>query len=91
VIFYADEAQQKIAAAYIAQLDKAGMFHAPIVTRVDPLKGFYAAEGDHQDFLLRNPNNAYIVYNDLPKIRNFQKVLPTLYRGTPVTLASAGH
>jgi peptide-methionine (S)-S-oxide reductase len=91
VIFYADEAQQKIAAAYIAQLDKAGMFHAPIVTRVDPLKGFYAAEGYHQDFLLRNPNNAYIVYNDLPKIRNFQKVLPTLYRGTPVTLASAGH
>jgi peptide-methionine (S)-S-oxide reductase len=91
VIFYADEAQQRIAVAYIAQLDKAGVFHAPIVTRVDPLKGFYPAEGYHQDFLLRNPNNAYIVYNDLPKIRNFQKLLPTLYRGAPVTFAYAGH
>ncbi len=91
VIFYGDETQQKIAVAYISQLDKAGVFHAPIVTRVDPLKEFYAAEGYHQDFLLHNPNNPYIAYNDLPKIRNFQKLLPTLYRATPVTLASAGH
>jgi peptide-methionine (S)-S-oxide reductase len=91
VIFYADDTQKKIAAAYIAQLDKAAVFHAPIVTRVDALRGFYEAEAYHQDFLLHNPNNPYIVYNDLPKIRNFQKLLPTLYSGTPVTLASAGH
>jgi peptide-methionine (S)-S-oxide reductase len=90
VIFYADESQKKIAAAYIAQLDKAGVFHAPIVTRVDALRGFYEAEGYHQDYLLHNPNNPYIVYNDLPKIRNFQKLLPTLYRDNPVTLASNG-
>lgn len=88
-IFYADEEQQRIAAAYIAQLDKAGVFRRPIVTRLDPLKGFFAAEDYHQDFLLRNPTHPYIVYNDLPKIRNFQKVLPSLYRGTPVTLAAA--
>jgi peptide-methionine (S)-S-oxide reductase len=91
VVFYADESQKKIAAAYIAQLDKAGVFHAPIVTHVDALRGFYEAEGYHQDYLLHNPNNPYIVYNDLPKIRNFQKLLPTLYRDNPVTLASNGH
>jgi peptide-methionine (S)-S-oxide reductase len=91
VIFYADESQKKIAAAYIAQLDKAGVFHAPIVTHVDALRGFYEAEGYHQDYLLHNPNNPYIVYNDLPKIRNFQKLLPTLYRDNPVTLAANGH
>jgi peptide-methionine (S)-S-oxide reductase len=84
-IFYADDSQKKIADAYIAQLGKTGAFHRPIVTRVDPLKGFYAAEDYHQDYLLIHPNDGYIVYNDLPKIRNFQHTLPTLYRGKPVT------
>jgi len=88
-IFYANDEQKRIAAAYIAQLDKAGVFQRPIVTRLDALTGFFAAEDYHQDYLLRNPGNPYIVYNDLPKIRAFQRVLPSLYRGTPVTLASA--
>lgn len=90
-IFYGSETQQKIAAAYIAQLDKAGVFPRPIVTRVDRLRGFYAAENYHQDFLLRNPTHPYIVFNDLPKIQNFQKVLPTLYQGKPVTVSAVGH
>jgi peptide-methionine (S)-S-oxide reductase len=87
-IFYADDTQKKIAEAYIAQLEKSHAFHRPIVTRVDPLKGFYPAEDYHQDFLLRNPNDAYIVFNDLPKIRLFEKTLPTLYQTTPVTVAA---
>jgi peptide-methionine (S)-S-oxide reductase len=90
-IFFAGETQQKIATDYIAQLTKAAVFHAPIVTRVDPLKGFYPAEDYHQDYLLHNPQNPYIAFNDLPKIQNFQRLLPELYRGTPVTLASAAH
>jgi peptide-methionine (S)-S-oxide reductase len=85
-IFYRDETQKKIAAAYIAQLQKIGAFHRPIVTRVDPLQGFYPAEDYHQDFLLHNPSDPYIVFNDLPKIRNFQKTLPALYVGKPVTV-----
>jgi peptide-methionine (S)-S-oxide reductase len=88
-IFYADEQQKKIATAYIAQLDKAKVYHSAIVTRVDPLKGFYPAEEYHQDFLIKNPNYPYIVYNDLPKIRNFQKVLPTLYHGKPVMVSDS--
>jgi peptide-methionine (S)-S-oxide reductase len=86
-IFYADEMQKQIADAYIAQLGKTGAFHDPIVTRVDPLKGFYPAEDYHQDYLLIHPNDAYIVFNDLPKIRNFEKTLPALYRGKPVTVS----
>jgi peptide-methionine (S)-S-oxide reductase len=87
-IFFADETQKKIAQAYIAQLDKARIYRTAIVTRVDPLKAFYVAEGYHQDFLLKNPKHPYIVYNDLPKIQNFQKTLPTLYRGKPVTVGA---
>lgn len=86
-IFYADEQQKKIATAYIAQLDKTKVYRSTIVTRVDPLKGFYPAEDYHQDFLIKNPDHPYIVFNDLPKIRNFQKVLPAFYRGKPVMVA----
>lgn len=86
-IFYTDENQKRIATAYIEQLNESKRFRGAIVTRVDPLKGFYAAEDYHQDFLLKNPNHLYIVINDLPKIRNFERTLPALYRVKPVTVA----
>jgi peptide-methionine (S)-S-oxide reductase len=87
-IFYADPTQQKIAGAYIEQLQQAHVFARPVVTRVDPLKGFYPAEGYHQDYLVRNPQEPYIVYNDLPKIANLKQVFPDLYRDQPVLTAS---
>jgi peptide-methionine (S)-S-oxide reductase len=83
-IFYADDTQKHIAEAYIAQLEQAHVFARPIVTRVDPLRGFYPAEAYHQDYLIHNPTNPYIAMNDLPKIANFQKTFPDLYRGAPV-------
>jgi peptide-methionine (S)-S-oxide reductase len=89
-IFYADDRQKEIATAYIAQLDHAGMFGKPIVTRVDKLKGFYNAEGYHQDYLLKHPTQPYIVFNDMPKVRNFQRTLPDLYRAKAVTVGSIG-
>ena len=88
-IFYADDSQKRIAQAYIAQLDKARIFRSAIVTRVDPLKGFYPAEGYHQDFLIKNPQFPYIVVNDIPKIQNLKKVFPAYYRGQAVTVKSA--
>jgi peptide-methionine (S)-S-oxide reductase len=89
VIFYADEAQRSIGQAYIAQLDKAKAFGRPIVTKVDPLKGFYAAEGYHQDFLINNPRYPYIVVHDLPKLEALKKAFPARYRDQPVTVKSA--
>ncbi len=85
-IFYANDTQKKVAEGYIAQLSRSGVFGAPIVTQVAALQGFYPAEGYHQDYLLVNPTNPYIVYNDLPKIRNFQKLLPVLYQAKAVTV-----
>ena len=84
-IFYVDEAQKRIAQAYIAQLDKSGSFPRAIVTRVDPLAAFYPAEAYHQDFLVRHPTYPYIAFNDLPKIENLKKVFPTRYRDRPMT------
>ncbi|HEY2465582.1 MAG TPA: peptide-methionine (S)-S-oxide reductase MsrA [Steroidobacteraceae bacterium] len=84
VIFYANDDQQRIAQAYIAQLDQAHVFARPIVTQVDPLKGFYEAEGYHQDYLINNPNNSYIETYDVPKVENFKRTFPELYSGQPV-------
>jgi peptide-methionine (S)-S-oxide reductase len=56
---------------------------------VDALRGFYPAEGYHQDFLVRNPRYPYIVINDLPKIANLQRELPALYVDQPVLTAAA--
>jgi peptide-methionine (S)-S-oxide reductase len=83
-VFYADESQKRIAEAYIGQLSQSHAFSRPIVTRVDPLKGFYAAEGYHQDYLMRNPNVPYIAMFDIPKIENFKRAFPELYSGRPV-------
>ena len=88
-IFFASPEQERVARAYVAQLTKANVFTSPIVTKIEPLKAFYPAEGYHQDYLIHNPNQPYIVYNDLPKIEALKRVYPQLYRPTPVALASA--
>ena len=86
-IVYADDSQKSIATAYIAQLNQAGVFRRPIVTRVDRLKGFYPAESYHQDYLVHNPSSGYIVFNDLPKIENLKRLFPEYYSDRPVLLA----
>ncbi|MBV9749640.1 MAG: peptide-methionine (S)-S-oxide reductase MsrA [Acetobacteraceae bacterium] len=89
-IFYATPEQEKVAHAYIAQLDQAHVFAQPIATRVDPLTGFYPAESYHQDYLTRHPNNPYIVINDLPKVRDLQRLFPSSYAEQPVLALRSG-
>jgi peptide-methionine (S)-S-oxide reductase len=81
VIFYSNDEQKRIAAAYIAQLNSAAVYSRPIVTQVVAFEAFYPAEDYHQDYLKKNPGNPYIVANDLPKIDRLQKEFPALYRG----------
>jgi len=88
-IFHADDSQKRIAEAYLAQLDSTKVFRRAIVTRVERLTAFYPAEAYHQDFLIKNPHHPYIVFNDLPKIANLQRVFPGRYREQPVTAQSS--
>ncbi|TNM60515.1 peptide-methionine (S)-S-oxide reductase MsrA [Aliirhizobium smilacinae] len=88
-IFAGSDDQRKVAAAYIAQLDKAGLFHAPIVTKLSKLDSFYPAEKYHQDFLTLNPDHPYIVYNDMPKIDNLKAIFPATFRANPVLVSKA--
>ena len=78
-IFFTSPEQERVAKAYIAQLDAAKTFPKPIVTEVTPLKAFYAAEDYHQNYLALHPNEPYIVHNDLPKLAALKTDLPELY------------
>jgi peptide-methionine (S)-S-oxide reductase len=80
VIFYANDDQKRLADAYIAQLNAAGVFgKKKIATQVVPLKAFYKAEDYHQDYALKNPNNPYIEVCDRPKIAALKQEFPDLF------------
>lgn len=90
-IFASNDAQAKVARAYIAQLDQAHVFHAPIVTTVGTGKTFYPAEAYHQNFLTNHPDYPYIVVNDLPKVQNLKQLFAENYRADPVLVQVAQH
>ena len=79
-IFYTSEDQKRTAEVYLQQLKEAKIFKRPIVTQVVPLPAFYPAEDYHQDFIAHNPHNAYVVYNDLPKLEQLNKKYPHLVK-----------
>jgi peptide-methionine (S)-S-oxide reductase len=87
-IFPTSEEQARVAKAYIAQLDQAHVFDAAIVTKIEPGRAFYAAEGYHQDFLEQHPSHPYIVINDLPKVRELKRLFPDVYRDAPVLVGA---
>ena len=87
-IFPITPEQADTASAYVAQLNQAHAFRAPVVTTIETGRAFFPAEAYHQDFLTLHPTNSYIVYNDLPKIRELQRLFPDLYRVDPVLVAA---
>jgi peptide-methionine (S)-S-oxide reductase len=87
-IFPGTQEQADIAGAYVDQLNQAHAFRAPVVTTIEPGRAFYPAEAYHQDYLTQHPTNSYIVYNDLPKIKELQRLFPDLYRADPVLVAA---
>ncbi|UAN04005.1 MULTISPECIES: peptide-methionine (S)-S-oxide reductase MsrA [Achromobacter] len=89
-VFPANDSQRKVAEAYIAQLNKTGVYPKALATTIEPLQAFYPAEDYHQDYLVRNPNSLYIVINDVPKVENLAKTFPDWWRDKPV-LVGAKH
>jgi peptide-methionine (S)-S-oxide reductase len=76
--------QEKVAKAYVAQLDAAHVFSRPIATRIDPAGPFYPAEAYHQDYLDLHPDAPYIAVNDMPKVQALQTLFPENWQPTPV-------
>lgn len=81
VIFYSNDDERRVAEAYIEQLTGAKLFKHKIVTQLTPLQGFFPAEDYHQHYLEHHPDQPYIMFNDLPKIRDLKKQFPELYTG----------
>ncbi|WP_248742681.1 MULTISPECIES: peptide-methionine (S)-S-oxide reductase MsrA [unclassified Pseudomonas] len=83
-LFPVNADQQRVAQAYIAQLDAAHAYSKPIVTRLETYNGFYPAEDYHQDFLTEHPTYPYIVINDLPKVAQLKQLFAERYQEKPV-------
>lgn len=75
-IFFTGEEQRRVAESYIQQLNKAGVFSAPIVTKVSPLVAFFKAEDYHQDYATLNPSQPYVACAALPKVDKLRKYFP---------------
>lgn len=78
-VFYAGPDQQRIARAYVDQLTTARAFARRIVTELVPLRAFYAAEAEHQDYVSRHPFEPYVVTYDRPKLDKLRNQYPTLF------------
>jgi len=89
-IFTTTPEQAIFAKAYIAEINSAGVLSDKIVTTVDPLPAFYAAEAYHQDYATLHPDNGYIAHNDLPKIEGLRTMFPQVWRDTPVLIGVGG-
>ncbi len=87
-LFATNAEQAKIAKDYIAQLGKDHAFSRPIVTKVSDYKGFYPAEGYHQNYLTRHPHDPYIAANDVPKVEGLKKLFPSAYKADPTLTAA---
>jgi peptide-methionine (S)-S-oxide reductase len=83
-LFVSGPEQERVARAYVAQLEAAHAFSRPIATRVEPAGPFYPAEAYHQDYLEHHPDAPYIAINDMPKVRGLQTLFPANWRSEPV-------
>ncbi|MGB3469705.1 MAG: peptide-methionine (S)-S-oxide reductase MsrA [Erythrobacter sp.] len=74
------EEQRTVAKAYLAQLNKSGLWDKPIVTRIEKHRKFYPAEGYHQDYMEKNPSSGYIQRFDKPKVQALKAMFPRDYK-----------
>ena len=72
VIFYHNDNQHKIAKEVLNQLQP--YFDDKIVTEISPLKFFYEAEKEHQDFYKNNKEFGYCTFVIEPKLAQLRKL-----------------
>lgn len=72
--------QRAVAKAYLAQMEKSGVWDKPIVAKIEAHKTFYPAEDYHQDFMAKNPRHGYILAWDKPKVEALAQMFPDHFR-----------
>jgi peptide-methionine (S)-S-oxide reductase len=72
VIFYHSPAQKRTAEETVRAMEAEGIWADPIVTEISPAGPFYQAEGCHQEYFSRNPNQPYCLAVVGPKVKKFR-------------------
>ena len=80
-IYFTTPAQKDVADDLIREMSQDKLFGAPIVTEVEPLANYFAAEDYHQDFFERNPHQGYCLAVAAPKVAKFRQTFRTLAKG----------
>lgn len=74
IILFRTPEQQAIAekskAAHAAKIGK------PVAARIEPLEKFYLAEDYHQDYVVKNPKDGYVVGVAIPKLKKLGLKVP---------------
>jgi peptide-methionine (S)-S-oxide reductase len=78
IIFYQNETQKKIIEEKKATLAK--KLNEEIAAEVYPFQKFWIAEGYHQDFEKRNPNQRYVRAVSIPRLNRFKEKFPELLK-----------
>ena len=73
IILYHTPEQERDARAVIAEMERERVWDDPIVTEVVPFSVFYPAEGYHQDYFNKNPNQPYCSAVVAPKVAKVRK------------------
>ena len=74
IILTHSDAQAETARAVMAEIGAAGVWGQPIVTQVEPLREFWRAEDEHQDYFARNPWSGYCRAVINPKVAKLRKL-----------------
>lgn len=82
-IFYHNEEQKRIAEASLKKTDESDLWEDPIVTEIQPLENYYAAENYHQDYFENNSNAGYCSIVIAPKVAKFKKEFSHLLKDNP--------
>ncbi|MBM3345178.1 MAG: peptide-methionine (S)-S-oxide reductase MsrA [Betaproteobacteria bacterium] len=72
-VFFHSAEQRQTTEDLIAQLTREKVWPSPIVTQVVPAEKFWIAEGYHQEYFARNPNQGYCAFVVAPKVQKFRK------------------
>jgi peptide-methionine (S)-S-oxide reductase len=73
VVYYHSPEQHAAVKEVIADLEREKVYDDPIVTELSPYSVFYAAEGYHQDYFNKNPNQPYCNAIVAPKVSKVRK------------------
>jgi peptide-methionine (S)-S-oxide reductase len=72
VVFFHSPDQRATARAVMEELAAEGVWEDPIVTALTPFSVFYPAEGYHEDYFRRNPQQPYCQAVINPKVAKFR-------------------